>query len=42
MRETPDVLDLFASDRCIFCALTDGSVFVWDESTLEELQHLRS
>ena len=34
--------DLFASDGRVFGALTDGSFLVWDESTLEERQRLKS
>ena len=42
VREEFIVNDLFASDGRIFGALRDGSVLVWDESTLEERQCLRS
>ena len=40
--EKGDVSDLFASDWRVFGALDGGSVLVWDESTLEERQRLRS
>ena len=42
MREEQDLREFFASNGRIFGALSDGSVLVWDKSTLEERQRLRS